>query len=49
MAYRSSQGTDPTFQKGSPGVSFYNSVDTNWSGFGLSNFSASNIGLMEER
>src|SRR5215831_3256942 len=33
------QGTDATFQKGSPGVGFYNSVDTNWSGFGLSNFS----------
>ena len=38
------QGTDATFQKGSPGVGFYNSVDTNWSGFGLSNFSASNVG-----
>jgi hypothetical protein len=38
------QGTDDTFQKGSPGVGFYNSVDTNWSGFGLSNFSASNVG-----
>jgi hypothetical protein len=37
------QGTDATFQKGSPGVGFYNSVDTNWSGFGLSNFSASNV------
>jgi hypothetical protein len=38
------QGTDATFQKGSPGVGFYNSVDTNWSRFGLSNFSASNVG-----
>jgi hypothetical protein len=38
------QGTDATFQKGSPGVGFYNNVDTNWSGFGLSNFSASNVG-----
>ena len=38
------QGTDATFQKGSPGVGFYNSVDNNWSGFGLSNFSASNVG-----
>jgi len=37
------QGTDATFQKGSPGVGFYNSVDTNWRGFGLSNFSASNV------
>jgi len=38
------QGTDGTFKRGSPGVGFYNSVDTNWSGFGLSNFSASNAG-----
>jgi hypothetical protein len=38
------QGTDATFQKGSPGVGFYNSADTNWSRFGLSNFSASNVG-----
>ena len=38
------QGTDATFQKGSPGVGFYNSVDTNSSRIGLSNFSASNVG-----
>src|SRR5262245_23669677 len=38
------QGTDGTFKRGSRGVGFYNSVDTNWSGFGLSNFSASNVG-----
>jgi len=38
------QGTDATFKKGFPGVGFYNNVDTNWSGFGLSDFSASNVG-----
>jgi hypothetical protein len=43
------QGTDATFQKGSPGVGFYDSVDNNWSGFGLSNFSASNVGSIDKK
>jgi hypothetical protein len=43
------QGTDATFQKGSPGVGFYDSVDNNWSGFGLSNFSASNVGSIDRK
>jgi len=41
------QGTDGTFKRGSPGVGFYNTVDTKWSGFGLSNFSASNVGASD--
>jgi hypothetical protein len=43
------QGTDATFQKGSPGVGFYDSVDNNWCGFGLSNFSASNVGSIDKK
>ena len=38
------QATDSTFSTGSPGIGFYDSVDTNWTNFGFSSFSASNIG-----
>ena len=43
--YRVAWGANPAVIEGKGGVlGFYNSVDTNWSGFGLSNFSASNVG-----
>jgi chitodextrinase len=37
------QGVDSTFTTGNPGIGFYDNQDTNWSDFGFSDFSASNI------
>jgi hypothetical protein len=34
-------GVAPVLSGGSPGVGFFDNADTNWSGFGLSNFTAS--------
>src|SRR5215469_15922763 len=44
--HHSAQDARPRLARlaGSPGVGFYNSVDTNWSGCGLSTFSASHVG-----
>lgn len=38
------QATDSTYSTGSPGIGFYDSVDSNWTGFGFSRFSATNVG-----
>ena len=38
------QATDSTYSTGSPGIGFYDDGDTNWTNFGFSNFSASNVG-----
>ena len=38
------QATDSTYSTGSPGIGFYDNVDNNWTNFGFSNFSASNVG-----
>ena len=40
------QATDSTYSTGSPGIGFYDSVDTNWTSFGFSHFSAMNVGDM---
>ena len=37
------QATDSTYSTGSPGIGFYDSVDTNWTSFGFSHFSAMNV------
>jgi hypothetical protein len=37
------QGADSTYKNGSPGVGAYNNVDSIWSNFGFSDFSASNV------
>jgi len=38
------QVTDSTYSTGSPGIGFYDNVDSNWTSFGFSDFSASNVG-----
>jgi hypothetical protein len=37
------QGIDSTFTSGSPGVGFYDNQDSNWSDFGFSSFTATEI------
>ena len=37
------QGTDSTYTSGAPGIGFYDNRDSNWTSFGFSSFSASNV------
>ena len=37
------QGTDSTYTSGAPGIGFYDNQDSNWTSFGFSSFSASNV------